>query len=630
MSKTKNVGMLMEADPANMDDFLADHAHGDLSYAYITNGELLHSSTAEAYIKRHEILFDKVEVANKSLSIVLEASSVDLKASLRVVVANSKSIYTDLEFDNLNPIQEMTFFPVERRCSNKEFLSGTRVTDLIWKKGKNTINFNDFIIDEELHVFFVFYYEDSNKFEIYTEVLITADEIANEFVIDKRMPNSKEADVVGEPQPDLTYLLKKQNKAFFSNFYNTADTSGNLRFLFAFDLTRYFSNYFLFPEFMTFLDPRSALQHFEVERYWQARSVGFSAKDNRFAKTLTIDMFDNAASGDDSGIVFFGGIDRGAPQGMYTYKASIILKDVTVDEAEKRIKFLRQTYRNLIDVPPEELATNESLTNLMEDFLQDFSFLRATIISEVKFSEETKDVIIEKISSIIKRLEQKLSFKAASKITKGVAGAGLLQHMSHNSAGGLSGARRLHTVEHTFPNVENKNYVSAGMVLEERLETFKSIKFGALKNFLTMYKENSKICLVNKEESLESISDFDEHVEKYDEGLVVGKIEEDTPGHYVNVKKSMHAGAIEKKELIPQKKSKYSIELFKAVEEYKLEYLASYNESNIDYATSINSENWVEIGNEQSLDFMSDSSRFLVRIKFPQPLYDKYFFVEAT
>ena len=111
---------------------------------------------------------------------------------------------------------------------------------------------------------------------------------------------------------------------------------------------------------------------------------------------------------------------------------------------------------------------------------------------------------------------------------------------------------------------------------------------------------------------------------------MVGKIEVDTPGNYVDVKRSMHAGAIEKKELIPQKKSKYRIELFKTVEEYKLEYLASYNESNIDYATSINSENWVEIGNEQSLDFMSDGSRFLVRIKFPQPLYDKYFFVEAT
>ena len=136
----------------------------------------------------------------------MNASKEDLETSLRIVAANNKGIFANLDFDNLNPIQEKTFFPVCRRCFNKEFIPGTRITDLVWKRGDNTVNFNDFIIDEELHLFFIFYYERSDNFEIYVVNLVSDGEIIDTSVVDKRLPNFKEHDSFVPPGNDIKYL----------------------------------------------------------------------------------------------------------------------------------------------------------------------------------------------------------------------------------------------------------------------------------------------------------------------------------------------------------------------------------------------------------------------------------------
>ena len=623
--------MMLENSVANLDLLLADSTFDelglDLDFKQITNRGLVYSTLAEEFVTKHKILFDRAEIENNRVSIVINAATADSQTSLRVVATNAGEIFTNLDFENLDAAKSTIFFPADRRCFNKQLQFGTRATDLIWKKGENTINFRDFVVEEELHLFFIFYYEDDDNFEIYQYNLITNDRIQDEATIDRRLPKISSYEFDYTPRTDLSYLTIKQNKALFSKFYNTADPSGNLRFLFSFDLLRYFENHFLFPEFMTFLDIRESLQHFEVERYWQARSVGFMMKDNRYPKTLPIHILDNIASEGSPGVVFFGGVDNGAKKGVYTYKANIVLKDITIDEAEDRIKLLRKIYDEILIVPAEMLDTAEALYDLVDKFSREFSFLSDRLNTRTRFSEETKEVIMEKIDSAVRRLEQRLTIKKSTNITKDLSRARLLYSKSHNSR---ESARRSHVVENTFPDVENKNYKSVAFApTEDRGVSFRSISFGNLKDYVTMYKQNSKILLVNKEEPLESISAFDEHVEKYDEGLVVGKIEEDTPGHYVNVKRSMHAGAIEKRELIPQKKSKYKIQISKTTKECKLEFLSNYKTSNIDNTTSIHSESWIEIKSVGDIDRLSNSnSSVLVRMNLPEPVYDKYFFVE--
>ena len=631
MSKSKNISMILENSAANLDLLLADEAFDelglDLDFKQITNRDLVYSTLAEEFIPRHKILLDRVEVENNRASVVINAAADDLQTSLRVVATNTGELFTNLDFENLDAVKSTIFFPADRRCFNKQFQFGTRATDLIWKKGENTINFRDFVVEEELHLFFIFYYEDSDNFEIYQYSLITNDRIQDEAIIDRRLPKISTYQFDYTPRTDLSYLTIKQNKALFSKFYNTADPSGNLRFLFSFDLSRYFKNHFLFPEFMTFLDIRESLQYFEVERYLQARSVGFMMKDNRYSKTLPIHILDNAVNQDSPGVVFFGGIDDNAKKGTYTYKVNITLKDITIDEAEDRIKFLRKAYHEISIVTAEMLETAEVLYDVVNEFPQEFSFLSDRLNSRTRFSEETKEVIMEKINSAVRRLEQRLTIKKSTNITKDLGRSSLLFSKSHNSR---ESARRSHIVENTFPDVENKNYKSVGfMPTEDPGVSFRSISSGNLKDYVTMYKQNSKILLVNKEEPLEPISAFDEHVEKYDEGLVVGKLEVDYPGNYVDVKRSMHAGAIEKRELTSEKKSKYKIQISKTTKECKLEFLSNYKTSNIDNTTSVHSESWIEIKDVSEIDRLSNSnSRVLVRMNLPEPVYDKYFFVE--
>ena len=91
----------------------------------------------------------------------------------------------------------------------------------------------------------------------------------------------------------------------------------------------------------------------------------------------------------------------------------------------------------------------------------------------------------------------------------------------------------------------------------------------------------------------------------------------------------MHAGAIEKRELTSEKKSKYKIQISKTTKECKLEFLSNYKTSNVDNTTSIHSESWIEIKDVDEIDRLSNSnSSFLVRMNLPEPVYDKYFFVE--
>ena len=176
---------------------------------------------------------------------MLESGAAEPNTSLRIIAINNKKLFESLDFyRDQSPIQREMFFPIQRGNHNKKFPMGTRVTDTILKKGMNKITFKDYEVTEHLYLYFVFYYDNNDDFQVYSQELLIEDTIMDsDIVVDQRVPTRRDFSAKlspsTEPNFNLDFLSSKQNKALFSQLYNTVDTKNNLRFLFAFDVGRY-------------------------------------------------------------------------------------------------------------------------------------------------------------------------------------------------------------------------------------------------------------------------------------------------------------------------------------------------------------------------------------------------------
>ena len=364
-----------------------------------------------------------------------------------------------------------------------------------------------------------------------------------------------------------------------------------------------------FPELIQELELVDFIQSYEVERYWQGRSVGFMMKNNRYPKTMTLNIIDNAAS--TGGIIFFGGVDTNVDKGLYTYNANIVIKDMTIEEAESRIQQLREIKRNLLELEDLTSADNENIINLIDLFPADFLFLTERANTQSRASGELMGKIVDIIHLKIKDIERSLTLKQTVRPVVDVPGDSLLRTFAHNSE---DSARRLTTLHHEFPTVEYKKYRSMGLglTLDDEL-SFKKIKHADIKEYITTYKEDKKSLIINKEPALKSIQSFTEFNNTYDDYK--------TGSFHVGLKETKDYKA---RERIP----KYMINISKTVRECKIEYLANYKMSNIDEETSVHSENWIEIKNENDIKQLPRTDTMLFRLKTPEPIYDKYFFAK--
>ena len=622
MSRTRNPFQLIEGLHGGLFDSLAAIEEDELLYPesegfdygnIATSKKLRYSNTYE--IPDRNVVLERADINSNGLMLMLNAGSPDPAASLRVVAINNQKIFESLDFDlELSPIQREIFFPVDRKNYNKKFPSDIRVTDTLLKRGMNKISFKDYEIGDHLFLFFIFYYEANDEFQIYLQELLIEDSIMDsEIVVDQRVPQKQQFVFDYAPSTErklyLDYLTKKQQKALFSRFYNTVDTKNNLRFLFAFDIGRHLRRHTQFPELLQHLDLVDFIQSYEVERYWQGRSVGFMMKNNRYPKTMSLNIINNAASTD--GIIFFGGVDTNVGKGLYTYSANIVIKDMTIEEAEDRMLQLRDIERNILELEDMTTADDENIINLINLFPADFLFLAERANSHSRLSGELMGKITNVIHLKIKDIERRLALKETVRSVVDVSGDSLLRTFAYN---GEDSARRLTTLHHEFPTVEYKKYRNMGMglTLDDEL-SFKKIKHADIKEYITIYKEEQKSLIINKEPKLKSIQSFTEFNNTYDD--------------YKSG--SFHVGLKQPKDHKAREKiSRYMINISKTVHECKIEYLANYKMSNIDEETSIHSENWIEIKNENDIKQLPRASTMLFRLKTPEPIYDKYFFAK--
>ena len=621
MSRTKNPFQLIEDASGGLFESLAAKEEEAIlyqelegfDYGNITTGNKLEFSTTSEIPKRH-IFLQRADINSNNISITLFSSAPEPNASLRVIAANSQEIFQNLDFSlKLNTIQKEIFHPVVRRNYNKKFPLGVRVTDTVLKKGVNKISFKDFKVEAHLHLFFVFYYDNDDDFQIYSQELLIQNAIMeSDMVVDNRVPAPSAFSFNFIPSTDkklyLDYLQSKQQQALFSKFYHTVDPKSNLRFLFAFDAGRHISENVLFPELLQELNLEEFIQSFEVERYWQGRSVGFMMKDNRYPKTLKIHIIDNVATSE--GIIFFGGMDGSVEKGLYTYSTNIVMRDITIDEAEARVAELQTIEQNLLQLEDLAPANNEDLMQLITLFPSDFLFLAERVETQTRVSEQLIKKVVDKIHNKIKDYERRLVVKAAAAVPD-TPGASLLKTFAYNST---NSARRLATIKHTFPTVEFKKYrnMGLGLTLDDEM-SFKKIKRGDIKEYMAMYKENIKSIMVIKEPPLKSIRAYDEFNNTYDD-YATG---------------SLYAGVAQVKDHEVRKRpAVHKIQISKRVGECKIEYLANYNTSPIDDKRSVHSDNWIEIEGEEDIKRLPTENTILFRVKTPEPIYDKYFFVK--
>ena len=296
---------------------------------------------------------------------------------------------------------------------------------------------------------------------------------------------------------------------------------------------------------------------------------------------------------------------------MYTYNANIVIKDITIEEAESRVQQLREIRRNLLELEDLTSADNENIVDLINLFPADFLFLAERANSQSRASGELVGKISDVIHLKIKDIERRLTLKQTVRPVVDVPGDSLLRTFAHNSE---DSARRLTTLHHEFPTVEYKKYRSMGLglTLDDEL-SFKKIKHADIKEYITTYKEDKKSLIINKESVLKSIQSFTEFNNTYDD--------------YKSG--SFHVGLKQPKDYKARERmSNYMINISKTVHECKIEYLANYKMSDIDEETSVHSENWIEIKNENDIKQLPRTDTMLFRLKTPEPIYDKYFFAK--
>tara|TARA_R110002110_G_scaffold306588_3_gene520386 strand:+ start:1219 stop:3051 length:1833 start_codon:yes stop_codon:yes gene_type:complete len=556
---------------------------------------------------------EKVEISNSNIIISLFMEDEE-DASLRIVAVNS-AILDNLNFKDLDEQHQAVFFPLRRRGHNfnfKDFDQIVRATDLILKSGGTKIKFENFVANEHLSLFFVFYKE--NEYQIYQLDLINDFEILKpSFVVDKTFPNQQSENLIfASSDSHLDFLQGKQDKVLFSQFYHAPDEKGNIRFMFGFDVERYLNNNALFPEFVPSIDVEDTLVDYKCLRYWIGDDKSFSVFDSKFPKTLHLNTIDVESLNE---MILFGGIDKDVHKGSYNYHISLIVTDPTVPEAEERIRLLKKYQYQLLHYDDLTDAADFTLGELMSLFPQQFLFLKERVDSASYLSKEVTMKIVENINDLIHNIQFKLNAKKASFDLNYGTGGGLTVFGPKFSLNSGRRASRMTTLHKTYSGVEFQQPRNMGLVFDKSTdETLATLSFEKLKEYVVMYRKESNIINVNKYQPISGIKSFNESSNTYDDFK--------TGSFYVGASKEQIKDN-------NKKISKYSIEISKIITECKLKYLSSYLSSDVDGGTSIHSEEWVEIENAEQVDLLSGLGDLLIKIDSPEPTYNKYFLVRT-
>tara|TARA_B100001123_G_C15339084_1_gene1034035 strand:+ start:3319 stop:5151 length:1833 start_codon:yes stop_codon:yes gene_type:complete len=609
---TKNIGININERPRPSRRTLFPETFNPILRNVATSDSLMYSS--QLHEPSRIAALEKVEINDDAITISLYMED-EKNTSLRVVAVNSL-IFHDLNYEELDESQQAVFFPLARRGYNfnyREFPEVVRSTDLIVASGHTKIKFDNFVANEDLSLFFIFYNE--GRYQIYRQDIIIGGEILKPaWVVDKTYFKKRREEFLFQPSvSNMKFLQDKQDKVLFSKIHYTPDSLGNIRFVFGFDIKRYLENNVAFPELISFIDDMDALVDYKCLRYWIGDDKSFSVFDSKFPKTLNLQVVEDIDLLDD--VILFSGVDDSAERGNYSYHVNLIIMDPTIDEAEERVRLLKKYRYELLHYEDLTDAADLTLGKIIFLYPQRFLFLKERIDSASVLSKEITMRVVATINEIIDNIQFRLrSIKGSSDLNYKTGGGETVVEpkLSLNS---VERARRATTLYKTYLNIGLHDSKELNIMFDQFTpNTLNSLSFEQLAQYVSIVEENVITSSINMSPPVSGIKTFTESRNEY--------ADYKTGSFYVG---SSMEQLWDKKE-----SSQYVIEKPYESTVYKLKYLASYLSSDIDGSLSIHCEDWVEINGAQEALQLKFLGNLLVKVESQENINNKYFFVRAV
>ena len=588
---------------------------------------------------------NKIIIKNNSLAIKIDAGiPQEDDIYLRVVATDYSGFDTpnDMIVGMLRGRPNI-FFPIRPaiydRLITEENISA-KVTDLNAREGANFIEFDNFIVEDYLCIFLIFYSEGQHviyKFNILNNEKLLLPKLT--FDNRDREEEEKNINISLPARENKSYFTGKQEKHSFSKFYHCFDDRQNLRFMFAFDLLEHLRERVAFPEMLTAGHIFDAIKHVEVHR----RRENFPKTEMIESKLIPVEVTKIKALNND-GVVYYSGIDETIRKGRYQYVVSVIISDPTISMAETHVTELataheETTFINQAEDEIEAAVCKKHFPAMTKYNKKKFDFLTSHVVSDASISKEMINKTTEKIQNSMIEIKSRVkSYKASKTITPISGSSGKFK--SKFEHGGMPFSVRSIDVSHAFGIIDTRpDVIDIELEFDDDYDaTFPTINAAVLNN------PNSFISFamsgVTDQKAVEAIkvpigkkydgnttptrhSRYDpEHARK-----IIDKFDltEDRYDDYSA--KGLASGAVKKQKEGLKKVKMHNIVIQQDFKSLQLEYLSSYGTSFLNNKRSISMESWNPLVDPGLMPPSDSGELILVRINNSENLRYKYFLV---